>query len=136
MKRKLHPRRRHGRHHLSAADRFEIRCEGYFAPFGRTPTREGRFPTFPRARVGKRGRPTMNDLAAAGYGFASLEKGSDWSEVHAWLKARCTNAYGREYTWFGGTFFFARPAHRDAFLRAFPCAEGYSPMFAFETLQS
>lgn len=133
MKRKLHPRRRHGPRHVSAKSRHEALLGGYFGGFKAVPTREGRFPAFPRARVGKRGRATMNDLHAAGYGFASLAHAQDWSIAHDWLRETCVTAYGREYTWFGGTFWFARPEHREAFMGRFACADGHEPVFAFET---
>ncbi len=124
MKRKLHPNRRHGKRHTSAADRYEMRCSQYWGPFRRTPR-----PPCPFVRARK---TNLSGLVEAGYPFASLSNPSDWTEVHAWLKAHCVSVIGKEYTWFGGTFVFARKADHAAFIERFACAEGYKPMFAFE----
>lgn len=125
MKRKLHPNRRNGRRHVSSALRHEYRMEGYFGGFNRSPKQKWVFVRAPR-RCGLAG------LTAAGYRFASLNKGSDWSDVHKWLAENCTTPYGKQYTWFGGTFVFARNEDHAAFIRQFDCADEYKPMFAFE----
>lgn len=144
MKRKHHPRRRHGRRHLSALSRHEWACEGVFFSKRRAreigfavataqPRSETPFPAFPRAARASRNRTTLPRLIRAGYPFASLESVQDWTDVHAWLEARCTHKFGRAYTWFGGTFVFETRADCNAFRSRFPCSEDYKPMFAFET---
>lgn len=116
--------------------RQEYRENGFFGPFR---SREGkgdkaRFPNFPRALPGSRSRRVgLNAIVKAGYRFASLQNPESWTPAHAWLRENCTNAYGLKYTWSGGTFFFEDPADHAAFMEAFECADGYKPMFAFET---
>lgn len=92
----------------------------------------GPFPIFPRAKSKGRRHPGLGALVAAGYRFASLSRAEDWTPAHKWLSANCSNRYGREYTWFGGTFVFVRPEHHAAFTREFTCADSYKPMCAFE----
>lgn len=134
MKRKLHPHRRHPAHHISAQERREFRESGYMLDFlkGSPAGTPGPFPVFPRAHTKGRRHPSLGALVEAGYRFASLSRNEDWTAAHEWLQANCVNRYGREYTWFGGTFVFARPEHHAAFIREFACADGYRPMFAFE----
>lgn len=144
MKRKLHPHRRHGRRHISA----KLRCElaGELIVLSRRKARESGvplasghkrsenpFPAFPRARRARRGRITLPRLVAAGYRVASLERHQDWQDAHAFLRARCTHTFWLTYTWFGGTFVFENPDDHLAFTQAFACADGYKPMFAFES---
>lgn len=134
MKRKLHPHRRHGRRHVSAAERYAYACEGYaISDMTGRPREVDPFPNFPRARRGAHKRLSLRRLVEAGYTFASIERTGDWTQVHAWLQERCTHRYGKTYVWFGGTFVFEQKEDRDAFAKAFPCADGYKPMFAFES---
>lgn len=130
MKRNSHPRRRHARHHVSAADRAAFREDGYFGPVGRKTSCPRDHFIFPRARRGSRsGHLTQQALHRAGYTFASLGREANWQEVHAWLSENCRWRLGRRYTWYGNVFWFEAPEHRQAFMQRFPCSEDYRQDF-------
>ena len=124
MKRKLHPKRRHGRSHISAKLRCDFRNSGYFGPL----RKQGKLRTlFSRSE-----KIRMPDLIRAGYKGVSIKGTTDWTAVHVWIRQNCSYPSGLGCVWFGGTFFFAFDRDYVAFREIFDHHDTYVPMFAFE----